>query len=161
MLKNGIPIYTVSRILGHSNVAATVDTSATSKRRRSTRRQRRWIGHWVVRQQVGHDHLPCSGLEAPKPSEDSEKAQAIREEIAGRIRERGRLGACALCGTANWVVGKYAAVGASNVPANQTLGGAVFPFITIYCSNCGNTHFINLLQLGYTDKDWPRLRFPD
>lgn len=26
MLKNGIPMYTVSRVLGHSNVATTVDT---------------------------------------------------------------------------------------------------------------------------------------
>ena len=36
-------------------------------------------------------------------------------------------------------------------------GGKAYPFVTISCRTCGNTHFINLLILGFSDKDWEAL----
>jgi hypothetical protein len=93
----------------------------------------------------------------PKPN----RRQEILDEIAERLNQRGVRGNCPLCGQIQWIVGAYAPLSASNSPAKLTLGGPVYPLISVFCGNCGNTHLVNLLTLGFTDDDWPRLTLPD
>jgi hypothetical protein len=91
-----------------------------------------------------------------------QSASRIREEIIERLKAKGEVGHCTICQQNRWVVGKYAPIRASSSPVDLILrDNRVFPLVTVYCDNCGHTLFVNLIHLGYTDKDWARLTFPD
>jgi len=47
----------------------------------------------------------------------------------------------------------------SNAPDYVTLGGRVLPTVPLTCSTCGNTHLLNLLILGFTERDFEALTF--
>ena len=102
-------------------------------------------------------------MEARKESTDppQRSREEIWKEIVARIDQRGTTQQCAVCGVRDWQIGYYVPLGASNSPSNQVLGGRVYPFVTIFCKNCGNTHFLNLLTLGFTEQDWQRLTLPE
>ena len=78
------------------------------------------------------------------------KARVV-EALVAKLPDR-RLGACSLCGTLKWTL-----VDAIVVTHTQeefpkiVLGGQSLPSIALVCTNCGNTHLLNLLVLGLGD----------
>jgi hypothetical protein len=75
-----------------------------------------------------------------------ERERAIKAEILARLMEKGSVQHCSICGHKQWIIGKYAALPASNAPSatpvpyafNPMVGGpAVYPMVTIYCEICG------------------------
>ena len=67
---------------------------------------------------------------------------------------------CPICGHNHWSVGnRYVVLSVSKNPKQVTIGGENYPLIPLVCSNCGNTHLLNLLTLGFTSADWDSLRF--
>jgi hypothetical protein len=90
------------------------------------------------------------------------KVQAIKALILRRLVAKGHVGQCAMCGVQSWVVGTYLPSPASTHPSRIPLrGGNLFPFVTVYCQNCGNTHLVNLVILGFTIEELPALEMPD
>jgi len=82
------------------------------------------------------------------------KKQEIIKKIADRLSERaGEPKPCSLCGETNWQLqDMYANIIASHDPSTMNIGGQSFPTIPLVCMNCGNTHFINLLVLGFREE---------
>jgi hypothetical protein len=61
------------------------------------------------------------------------------------IKEKWKHGPCPVCKTSNWRVADNPGMLPADVPAS-VLGP--FPFVLVYCSNCGYTLFINSLVAG-------------
>lgn len=82
---------------------------------------------------------------------DANVLARIQEVVQARVRSWAP---CAICGQpSTW---KYtdglSAIAVSDdlsLPAGQ--GPRRMPFITVFCSNCGNTIFLNLLAMGLQD----------
>jgi len=56
---------------------------------------------------------------------------------------------CAICGRQQWMVQKkYIVLLLQEDINNLTLEGQSLPCAAIICSNCGNTHLLNLFMLG-------------
>jgi hypothetical protein len=67
---------------------------------------------------------------------------------------------CTICGHDVWTVDQhFTSLPALDNPSEVKLGGSIYPFVTIYCHNCGNTHLINVRILGFTDPEL--LKFED
>jgi hypothetical protein len=77
------------------------------------------------------------------------------EIILKRLAERlpgGAPGACSLCGTSDWTLNGYVSLGVQDRPSGAIfMGGPILPLVTFACTNCGNTHLLNLLLLGLDD----------
>ena len=92
----------------------------------------------------------------------------VLNRIIGKIASKGQPRKCAMCGVTAWTVGQYVTLQA----ANHALGPAVpwvppygshtanYPCVAVYCSNCGNTHLVNLLVLGFTEQELQSLTLP-
>jgi hypothetical protein len=74
---------------------------------------------------------------------------------------KGATGACTLCGHNDWRIASYVPLGTSQSPTQQNLGGKIYPLVSVNCTNCGNTHLVNLLLLGFAEADLESLRMPD
>ncbi|HBB88991.1 MAG TPA: hypothetical protein DC047_15405 [Blastocatellia bacterium] len=77
---------------------------------------------------------------------------AIKERIitalTGKLPNQ-RLGPCALCGTAAWFPSDgFVLISVTMDAPNLVFGGPALPSIALICSNCGNTHLLNLKVLG-------------
>jgi len=88
-------------------------------------------------------------------------AEDIQKRIIQALQNKlGPPRPCVMCGHIEWqVADKYIVLSASPNPSQVSIGGQVFPFITLICNNCGNTQFLNLLKLGFTTQDFESLRF--
>lgn len=77
----------------------------------------------------------------------------VKERLVKAIQEKtGGQKPCSICGRQQWSVStQFTAVTVSNDPRAIQLGGTILPSVPIICSHCGNTHFLNLLVLGFTD----------
>ena len=86
--------------------------------------------------------------------------QQVEEKIIARLMEKtGGRHACSMCGNQEWFVqDKFAAVPLSDDPTNMNFGGPAMPTVPVICVKCGNTHFVNLLVLGF---DLKELKFDD
>lgn len=76
-----------------------------------------------------------------------------KERIIAAIKEKApQFGRCVICGQANWSLqdGFVTPTLQSNLKS-VTLGGTVLPSIALTCSNCGNTHLLNVIVLGLRD----------
>lgn len=82
---------------------------------------------------------------------------ATRREISDlviqRVQERtGGQKPCVLCGKTQWTIQeKFVAMSVSDDPTAVVLGGSVLPTVPVVCGHCGNTHFLNLIILGFKD----------
>lgn len=89
------------------------------------------------------------------------------EEVMKRILEavQAKLGQhdarCSLCGHNQWAIGsRFVVLSASKSPRGMVLGGGEgFPLVPIICQHCGNAHLLNLLVLGFTEKDFDSLGY--
>jgi predicted nucleic-acid-binding Zn-ribbon protein len=87
--------------------------------------------------------------------------QAIQSRIISFLTIKlGTTPKCPLCGNTEWTVNDhYFALSLSSHPSQLQLNGPMQPTIPIICSNCGNTHLINLLVLGFKQEELDSLRF--
>jgi len=85
----------------------------------------------------------------------------IQERIIAALKAKmGGTPNCPICGHNVWSVGnRYVTLSVTKNPSQSTLGGENYPLIPLICSNCGNTHLLNLLILGFTSGDWGSLEF--
>jgi hypothetical protein len=69
---------------------------------------------------------------------------------------------CPLCGYNTWKVdASYVILPLSPNPTQFTVGGKEYPMVPMYCGNCGNTHLINLLTLGFTSEDIKSMEYTE
>src|SRR4051812_47429825 len=82
-------------------------------------------------------------------------SEEIAEKILVALRQRlpdQKLSRCAICGTAAWVFHRgYVRLTVQEDLVATVLGGKAFPLIALICTNCGNTHLLNLGVLGLAD----------
>jgi hypothetical protein len=82
------------------------------------------------------------------PSKDE-----VVKKISAALNERtGGQKPCNVCNQTKWVVvEQYVVMPVVNDPTAIVLGGNVMSLTPVVCSNCGNTHLINLRVLGFSD----------
>jgi hypothetical protein len=84
-----------------------------------------------------------------------ERKDDVRERILDALDARGAALPCALCrkkdtwSLSNW----YATLLTYENPLKIQIGGNVlgYPCAILTCTNCGNTHLKNLIELGLND----------
>ena len=71
--------------------------------------------------------------------------------------ERNNRLPCPICGNVNWVISDSLWEVREFNGGNLVIGGqsAIMPMVAISCSKCGETHFLNAIQLGIVSKDQP------
>lgn len=81
---------------------------------------------------------------------------ALRPDQMNRIidalnaKKGSHTATCSICGRTKFAVGD----GISSIVANNTpgqLAGPYMPLVSVLCTNCGNTQFVNLRILGLVD----------
>ncbi len=76
----------------------------------------------------------------------------VSNRIIAALKAKGAPRTCPLCGTNQWLMaGGFYYLTAQMSPPNISVGGAGMPLAAVICVNCGNTQFINLVQLGLDD----------
>ena len=84
-----------------------------------------------------------------------EIAQKIFAALRQRLPEQ-KLSPCAICGTNAWYIYRgYVLLTIQQDLLDTVLGGPAFPMITLMCTNCGNTHLLNLKVLGLAELGEP------
>jgi hypothetical protein len=86
--------------------------------------------------------------------------ESPHDRIAKRLQERTKPRACVVCGVTQWSLGYYVTLPAVEAPGELRLGGQNYPLIALVCGNCGNTHLLNLLILGFTAEEWESMKIP-
>lgn len=87
--------------------------------------------------------------------EDKKKNQISDEELAligTKLNEKIKNFNCVMCGEKNWTLEPFIAPITLSNDFSIKLGGQMLPLVSITCTNCGNTHFFNLVTLGIADK---------
>jgi len=79
-------------------------------------------------------------------------SEEVGQKIVAALRQRlpnQKLSPCAICGTNAWFINKgYVRLSIQEDLLGAVLGGKAFPMIALICTNCGNTHLLNLKVLG-------------
>lgn len=97
----------------------------------------------------------------PKQAPNTVPEKTTSQIISARFAEKGRTGPCAMCGHVNeWQVGGFVPHIVSESPTEIKLGGRLYPLIAVYCRNCGNTHLVNLINLGFTRDEIAEMKLP-
>ena len=84
----------------------------------------------------------------------SKRLEVIAKISAALNARTGGQKPCAMCGQTKWnVIDKFVAMPVIDHPQPMALvvGGATMPLVPVVCTNCGNTHLINVRVLGFTD----------
>ena len=99
--------------------------------------------------------------EAKEPRyEASEKTRDAAQRIIDALIEKGATNArCSICGHDQWMVGSYVPMFVTANVNKPSLGGPTYPLVALVCLTCGNTHFINLLQLGFEREELEGLAY--
>lgn len=80
---------------------------------------------------------------------DSKLTDDQRQNFASWLNSKAALiGKCPICGTRSWVLLEDIVEVRPFQGGNLTVGGAVYPYVGLMCTNCGNTNFINALVSG-------------
>ncbi len=91
---------------------------------------------------------------------------AVLKRIVDKLAAKGKTQKCAMCGVNSWVVGQYVTLQISQQvpmlpnPYGFRPSASNYPTVAVFCSNCGNTQFVNLLILGFTEQELQSLTFP-
>jgi hypothetical protein len=74
------------------------------------------------------------------------------DQVIAALTAKGAPKACSLCLTNSWTLadGIYFLVSQDDFP-NVNLTGKGMPCCALLCNHCGNSHLINLVQLGFGD----------
>lgn len=92
---------------------------------------------------------------------------ATRKEIQSRLLQKLREVSpapqrCVFCGNNKWQPHEeYVALKMQKDPRGGVLAGGAMPLLPVSCTKCGNTHFINLLVLGFSEEDLASLVVPE
>ena len=79
-----------------------------------------------------------------------------RDVLMTKLNELWKNKTCEICGNKNWMVDDTLFEIREFHGGKTILGsGALKPFITATCTNCGNTKFLNAIQLGIVDPKNP------
>jgi hypothetical protein len=101
-------------------------------------------------------------LSPPRERPPSEKTRAAAQRIIDALREKGAQNpVCAICGHNLWTIGAYTPIFVTPNVNQPSLGGPSYPFVALICVTCGNTHFINLMQLGFKQGELDGLAFEE
>jgi hypothetical protein len=77
-----------------------------------------------------------------------EVGQQIIAALGAKLPNR-QLGNCTICGVTAWeLVDAFVTISLSGEPNAVQLGGQILPNAVLVCTNCGNTHLLNLNRLG-------------
>ncbi len=97
------------------------------------------------------------------PTPESEAGKAIRDRILAAIdaKRKAPTANCVICGFDEWSFGVYHLLPSSLDPQKRPdlFGGSLAPYVAIVCGNCGNTHLLNLLLLGFTPEQLKELAY--
>jgi hypothetical protein len=101
----------------------------------------------------------------PSPARErapSEKTRAAAQRIIDALREKGGGNpVCPICRHDRWTIGAFTPIFVTPNVNRPSLGGPTYPFVALVCLTCGNTHFINLLQLGFKHEELDGLEFEE
>lgn len=79
-------------------------------------------------------------------------------EVTRALENKGAFQPCAMCGRSEWVVLPFAVkMLTSSTVEGLAKSTSFLPFVSVACSNCGNTHTLLLHLLGLDHlipKDW-------
>lgn len=71
--------------------------------------------------------------------------------LAARLPEK-EIGACPICRVTKWeLYGGFALIPASQDVPQEGAPGPRLPCAVLLCQQCGNTHFLNLSELGFDE----------
>lgn len=80
-----------------------------------------------------------------------EVQQRILDALATRLPNK-QLGACSICQQTSWKLNYlYPIILTTEEPKSLSLGPTNIPSVALYCTNCGNVHFLSLFILGLKD----------
>ncbi len=71
-----------------------------------------------------------------------------RNQILKKLDERINNYSCVLCGQNQWNLEPFVVPLSVSSGFSIKIGGQMLPLTAMTCSNCGNTHFFNLVTLG-------------
>jgi len=71
--------------------------------------------------------------------------------IGDAIKKKLKNYKCVLCENTNWNLEPFMVNISVTSNLASRLGGEILPLVPITCTNCGNTHFLNLVTLGLLD----------
>lgn len=86
--------------------------------------------------------------EEPKKIRFTDEQQ---QKIGDEIRKRLKNYKCVLCDNTTWNLEPFMVTISISSDLSVRIGGEILPLVPITCSNCGNTHFLNLVTLGLLD----------
>jgi hypothetical protein len=79
-------------------------------------------------------------------------SKEVYERILAALSARlpgKKLGNCSICGELKWnIASTFVAITTTEEPHQVTLGPKIWPCVILYCTNCGNSHFLNVVALG-------------
>lgn len=77
----------------------------------------------------------------------------LKNKIIEKLNQRAPTAICPVCQRDRWTLsdGLTMFILQEQVPG-IVIGGPVMPCIAIVCTNCGNTHFLNLFVLGVAEE---------
>lgn len=78
-----------------------------------------------------------------------------KEQIDKLINHLSQYGdiVCPVCKGVQWNVNDLVIESREFLNGDVALNGTIMPFIPLTCRNCGNTLFLNAVQLGYVNKN--------
>lgn len=84
-----------------------------------------------------------------------EQANQIIQQLNN---DRDKRQPCNVCGNNNWIINDTIWEIREFNGGNFVLGGnsSIMPMISISCSKCGNTHFLNAIKLGIVSPQPPK-----
>ena len=86
----------------------------------------------------------------------------LMDRLIGKLKEVAPSPSrCALCGNNVWRPNlEYAAIPLHGSPKGGKPTSHTLPLLPVSCTKCGNTHFVNLLILGFTEQELDSLETP-
>ncbi len=98
------------------------------------------------------------GKPPPFPVNAAAEAKLLRLLSAKGVSIRP----CPICGRLDWKLGYFITLPANPRPNmfQDPYSRSNYPFVTLSCQVCGNTHLLNLINLGLTVEDLQSLSFP-
>lgn len=89
----------------------------------------------------------ASKVDVGLSSEDIDKVKAWLTEKWPEDRHE-----CEICGQNHWGVEGHVVAPITLQGYKIQLGGTIYPYVPITCSNCGNTKFLNAALMGLSSK---------
>lgn len=96
----------------------------------------------------------------PLPPATEMAQPTVLQRIITALEAKGAPLLCTICGKKAWYVGSFVPLPTSPTPGAHYPANQVYPFVTVICGNCGNTHLVNLFHLGFTADDISAMYLP-